>query len=709
MATLSSLLAIGFLTASASAAAPYNQYILAPSSRRLHPVSVHQINGSVVNAASVLGGSTGSAVFNNAAAVTYDFGKNVAGLVTLQIGNVSAGQFIGLTYTESSLWISGEGCDATQDAGIDEALWFQPSGPGNYSVSREHERGGFRYLSLLHNTTGFVNVQGVTVQFTPMPHWRDDQLQAYTGYFHSNDELLNRIWYAGAYTNQICTIDPTRGNSLVHLGVLNSTQLGNVTGPDSWYLNYTIASGSSVLVDGAKRDRLVWPGDMSIAVPSITVSTYDLVTIANSLDSLFALQNKTTGLLPYAGAPFPLQYSPTYHLYNLIGVADYYLYSNDLAYLQGKWSDWKLGLNFSLSFIDSSGLFNATSSADWLRFGMGGHNVEANSILYYTINQGIALGQVLNESSSLLNSWAQRAAGIKASANRLLWNDTAGMYRDNETTTLMPQDGNCWAILANLTANSSQITRISSALAARWGPYGAPAVEAANAVSPFISGFELQAHMLAGNATAALKLMRLEWGFMLDDPRMTNSTFIEGYSSDGSLHYAPYTNDPRVSHAHGWATGPTSTLTFYVGGIHLLSAGGSTWQISPMLGNLTSVDTGFQTTLGSFTSQVNASSGAITGLRFATPSGTTGSVSLPGVSGSLRATNGATVALANGMASNLTGGTWTLQVNGSKTVSNGTSTSSSTTTATPATYTGSAGSVFVSWLTLAAGWVVTFI
>jgi hypothetical protein len=32
---------------------------------------------------------------------------------------------------------------------------------------------------------------------------------------------------------------------------------------------------------------------------------------------------------------------------------------------------------------------------------------------------------------------------------------------------------------------------------------------------------------------------------MLDDPRMTNSTFIEGYSSDGSLHYAPYKNDPR--------------------------------------------------------------------------------------------------------------------------------------------------------------------
>jgi hypothetical protein len=33
--------------------------------------------------------------------------------------------------------------------------------------------------------------------------------------------------------------------------------------------NYTIANGSSTITDGAKRDRLVWPGDMSIALETI--------------------------------------------------------------------------------------------------------------------------------------------------------------------------------------------------------------------------------------------------------------------------------------------------------------------------------------------------------------------------------------------------------------------------------------------------------
>lgn len=659
------------------AASPYDQYILAPSSRILHPVSVYQINGTVTDAGSLLANSTnpnatGRAIFLNPSSVTYDFGKNIAGTVTLQVGDVDADQYIGLTYTESSLWISGEGSDATADAGVDEALWFFTTGPGNFTVSREHERGAFRYLSLLHNTTGGIEVQQITVHFTPMPHYQDDQLRSYTGYFHCDDELINRIWYAGAYTNQMCTIDPAHGDALVHLDQISSTQLGNETGPNSWYNNHTITNGSSCLTDGAKRDRLVWAGDMAIAVPSIAVSTNDLISVANSLDSLYNIQNKITGQLPYAGIPFPSTYSATYHMYGLIGVADYYLYSNDLSYLQGKWDAWKLGLKFSLSFIDDSGMMNVTSSADWLRSGMGGHNIEANSILYYTIKQGIVLGRAVNESSNLLDSWAQRAEGVKTSANRLLWNDTAGLYHDNETTTLMPQDGNCWAVVANLTNSSSQNTAISAGLANRWTAYGAPAVEAANAVSPFISGFELQMHLLAGNASAALDLMRLEWGFMLNNPHMTNSTFIEGYSDNGDLHYAPYTNDPRVSHAHGWSTGPTSTLTFYVGGIHLLSAGGKTWEISPRLGGLRFVDTGLRTSQGAFASQVNASdSGTITGMQFTTPAGTIGSVSVPGVSGTFRSDNGTTVSLANGMASEVAGGKWTLVLGGGGTSSEG--------------------------------------
>ena len=271
---------------------------------------------------------------------------------------------------------------------------------------------------------------------------------------------------------------------------------------------------------------------------------------------------------------------------------------------------------------------NVTSSADWLRFGMGGHNIEANSILYYTLHQALDLADALNDTTHSAN-WTAAAARIKSSANALLWDTTAGMYRDNETTTLHPQDGNAWAIVANLTQNHTQTRRISAGLAARWTPFGAPAPEAADAISPFITSFELQAHFAARNASAALALIRTQWGFMLNDPRMTNSTFIEGYSTSGELHYAPYLNDARISHAHGWATGPTASLTVDVAGLRVGSAGGRTWTIAPALGDLKWAHAGFRTAVGSFEVETRVAADGAWTLAFEAPEGTLGAVVFP--------------------------------------------------------------------------------
>jgi hypothetical protein len=148
-----------------------------------------------------------------------------------------------------------------------------------------------------------------------------------------------------------------------------------------------LEDGTSVLVDGAKRDRLVWPGDIAISGPSIFVSTNSLDTIRNGIDSLFILQ-QSDGRLPYAGTPFSkfvgektgvpdlFLWSFTYHCHTLNDLYDYYLFTGDLDYVVSYWDQYKLGVNYVLQFIDSTGLANVTSSADWLRKGMGGHNIE---------------------------------------------------------------------------------------------------------------------------------------------------------------------------------------------------------------------------------------------------------------------------------------------------------------------------------------------
>lgn len=66
---------------------------------------------------------------------------------------------------------------------------------------------------------------------------------------------------------------------------------------------------------------------------------------------------------------------------------------------------------------------------------------------------------------------------IKAAANERLWDASVGMFRDNDTSTLLPQDGNVWSILSQIVQNTSQALSIASYLESRWTPYGAVAVE----------------------------------------------------------------------------------------------------------------------------------------------------------------------------------------------------------------------------------------
>ena len=357
--------------AAAAARVPYENYILAPASRDLVPASVYQVTGSVTNAKALTRSSGGNVTFHGVSSVTYDFGKNVEGLVALEVGSASSSSaFLGVTFTESSLWISSESCDATADAGRDAPLWFPVGqGAGKYTPDAKYLRGAFRYLTVVSNTSATVPLHSLRVNFTAAPM---QNLRGYSGWFHSDDELINKIWYAGAYTNQLCTIDPAHGDALVHLGSISSTDNISLPHTDTWWSNYTITNGSSTITDGAKRDRLVWPGDMSIALESIAVSTGDLYSVQMGLDSLLVLQ-KPDGQLPYAGRPFYDTVSYTYHLHSLIGMSYLYRFSGDQRWMSSHWDQYVRGLQWALSSVDSTELANVTASSDWLRFGMGGH------------------------------------------------------------------------------------------------------------------------------------------------------------------------------------------------------------------------------------------------------------------------------------------------------------------------------------------------
>lgn len=249
--------------------------IYAPASRTVRPVST--LSDLKTNAITESAHPATAKFYGNGSLVVFDFGKEVGGIVHLQYTSSGSGA-LGLAFTEGKNWI-GEWSDSSSALYHDGALYsnFSSAGDHSYTMPDEYLRGGFRYLTLFLVTddSATVHLKDVNLEIAFQPTWSN--LRAYQGYFHCSDELLNRIWYSGAYTLQTNEVPVDTGR------ITNGVTAG-------WLNNGTLGPGDTIIVDGAKRDRAVWPGDMGIAVPAAFVSLGYLDSVRNALQIMYNTQ-----------------------------------------------------------------------------------------------------------------------------------------------------------------------------------------------------------------------------------------------------------------------------------------------------------------------------------------------------------------------------------------------------------------------------------
>ncbi|GAA3259569.1 MGH1-like glycoside hydrolase domain-containing protein [Dactylosporangium siamense] len=596
--------------AAVPAAAPAYNY--SPTSRTVAPVAVFRTTGSVTNPQNVLSGSS-TRLSGAGAALSLDFGKEVGGHVTLHFAGASgANQQVGLAFSESSQYVGTSSDASNGGGGADGALTTTVGGATTYTTPAAQQRGGFRYLTVFLSSAGWVDLDRVSLAITFAPGKADPS--AYPNFFRSDDDLLNRIWAAGAYTVQTNTISPTEGR---------------VWGPpgSGWNNGATVGVGTSVLVDGAKRDRTVWPGDLGISLPTQYASTNDLISTRNALTTLFQHQS-ASGELPYAGPQVNFYGSDTYHTWTLVGTSSYYLYSGDKTWLDGIWAQYKQAMTFICGKIDGNGLLSVTGTADWARSGQGGENIEANAILYEALTGGAVLATAEGD-SALAATYRSRAATLKTAANARLWDAAVDLYRDSPGSTMYPQDGNSLAVWFGLTDTLAKAQSIAGNLASRWNQFGAPTPEKGNAIGTFPGSMEVQAHFAAGDDHNGLALIRREWGYMLNSPLGTGSTFWEGFNNDGTFDYG----GSYLSLAHGWATGPTSALTFSVLGLAPDKQLGS-WRFVPHPGDLSTVEGRITLPQGALNGSWSRDVGAGTFTSHVdSPNGTVGTIGVPKLGG----------------------------------------------------------------------------
>lgn len=84
-------------------------------------------------------------------------------------------------------------------------------------------------------------------------------------------------------------------------------------------------------------------------------------------------------------------------------------------------------MSFITAKIDSTGLLDVTGTNDWGRLSQGGHNTEANMLMYHTLVTGSSLATWMGN-SSLASNWTSLAAILKSAVNSpsLNWDATIG-------------------------------------------------------------------------------------------------------------------------------------------------------------------------------------------------------------------------------------------------------------------------------------------
>lgn len=254
---------------------PWDSNNYAPDSRSIQPKFILSLpNGEYISSYP----DDSAPLSTSDIGLVFDFGIEVGGILTIEYTASRPNLTLGLAFTEAKDYIGRKSDNSNGGTGADGALSATLSeGEGRYTMPDAKLRGGFRYLTLFleGEDGGTFAIKDITLEISYQPTWPN--LRAYQGYFHSSDNLLNRIWYAGAYTLQTNSVPRT-------------TCRASISSATGWANDAVCGPGETLLLDGAKRDRWVWIGDMGVAVPSASVSTGDLESTKNALLAIWGNQ-----------------------------------------------------------------------------------------------------------------------------------------------------------------------------------------------------------------------------------------------------------------------------------------------------------------------------------------------------------------------------------------------------------------------------------
>jgi hypothetical protein len=301
------------------------------------------------------------------------------------------------------------------------------------------------------------------------------------------------------------------------------------------------------------------------------------------------------------------------------------LYSDDTEWLKGVWDQYESAIDYSLAKVNEHGLLSITGTSDSVRILAKGENLIANVLLWRALDKGAELAEMTGDDAKA-DDYRSRAAALHTAIDARLWDADAGAYRFYPNSPIHPQDGNSLAVWYGL-ADAGQARTISEELKGNWTDIAASAPENKGNPGVFSGSMEVNAHFAAGNPKAdqaGVDIIRRAWGYMLDHPAGTGSTFWESYRNGEACVFC----STYVSLAHGWAAGPTPALTNYVLGLSPETPGGDAYAFVPHPADLRFAKGRITTTHGAVDASWSINGGTYKASLKA-PKGTTGRLGVP--------------------------------------------------------------------------------
>jgi hypothetical protein len=514
--------------------------------------------------------------------ILIDLGRNVGGVVEIGLGSVTGGP-VRVSYSEGGAFLEpGGDMRGFSSLGIND----DPNGRSDVAstagitVSRG-TRGAQRHILVTLDGNGTAAIDFVRLRVRHLrPEPRD-----YRGRFFSSSPLLNRIWFSGAYTLNINAVRDER-----------------------------FRRSRLTLVDGGKRDRLLWLGDLAMqSLAGHYAARQQPAIIARSLRA-FACQQFPSGYIPMAsdvhircgrdpgpadGPPPRTRHSfdallaqdrlPEYTAWWIVAVCDRYRFTGDAEQTRRYLPVMRRGIDYMRSHLNPGGLFRTPRRAiNWRAFdeaeGVDGHT----NATWVRALRRLASVEAKIGSDVRARSYIALARRTARRMRRQLYDRRAGLFIANARSQRPnhAQDANIEAVLAGVVRGRTANGVLRRERALLWTPYGPATGElsgdpyVSRYISPFMTGWELIARLQRHQVRAARLLLVRHWGRMLHEGP---GTTWEAMGLDGEP--VSFANGEvwqgRTSLSHGWGAAPTYALSAYVAGLRPLGPGWSRWIAEP--------------------------------------------------------------------------------------------------------------------------------